>query len=69
MVKATSAGEEIRCSGDESGADCVAGTLDPNRFLSMLSKAGFDDVELDGFTEYQTAVSTRGALFRAVKPI
>jgi hypothetical protein len=34
----------------------------------MLSKAGFLNVELAGFTDYRTATSTTGALFKAIKP-
>jgi arsenite methyltransferase len=68
MVRDTSAGGSACCSSEESWADCVSGTLEPDTFLSMLIKAGFDNVELAGFTDYRTAVSTRGALFRAVKP-
>jgi SAM-dependent methyltransferase len=56
------------CSGEESWADCVSGTVEPDTFLSMLSKAGFIDVELFGFTGYRTATSTTGALFKAAKP-
>jgi len=56
------------CSGEESWADCVSGTLEPDTFLSMLAKAGFNDVELVGFTDYRTATNTTGALFRAIKP-
>jgi SAM-dependent methyltransferase len=56
------------CSGEESWADCVSGTLEPDTFLSMLTRAGFDNVELVGFTGYRTATNTTGALFRAIKP-
>ena len=68
MVGDTSAKESACCSGKESWADCVSGTLDPNTFLSMLTKAGFVDVELVGITDYRTAENTTGALFKAIKP-
>lgn len=54
--------------GEESWADCVSGTLQPDTFLAMLSKAGFVDVELAAYTAYRTATSTTGALFKAIKP-
>ena len=68
MVRDTSTEDSACCSGEESWADCVSGTLEPNTFLSMLTKAGFVDVELAGFTGYRTATSTTGALFKAIKP-
>jgi arsenite methyltransferase len=68
MVRDTSTRDSACCSGEESWADCVSGTLDPNTFLSMLTKAGFVDAELAGFTGYRTATSTTGALFKAIKP-
>ena len=68
MVRNTSTRDSACCSGEESWADCVSGTLDPNTFLSMLAKAGFVDAELAGFTGYRTATSTTGALFKAIKP-
>jgi arsenite methyltransferase len=68
MVRDMSTRDSACCSGEESWADCVSGTLDPNTFLSMLTKAGFVDVELAGFTGYRTATSTTGALFKAIKP-
>lgn len=68
MVRDTLTGDTTCCSSEESWADCVSGTLEPNTFLSMLTKAGFVDVELVGFTDYRTAVNTTGALFKAIKP-
>ena len=68
MVRDTSTRDSACCSGEESWADCISGTLEPNAFLSMLTKAGFVDAELAGFTGYQTATSTTGALFKAIKP-
>jgi SAM-dependent methyltransferase len=68
MVRDTSAEDSAGCSSDESWADCVSGTLEPGTFLLMLSRAGFVDVELAGFTGYRTSSSTIGALFKAIKP-
>ena len=68
MVRDTSTGDSTCCGDEESWADCVSGTLEPGKFLSMLTRAGFVDVELAGFTGYRTATSTTGALFRAIKP-
>lgn len=49
-------------------ADCVAGTVAPERYLEILTAAGFVDAELVSFTGYKTAVTTMGATFRARKP-
>ena len=68
MVRAPSTGDSACCSGEESWADCVSGTLNPEVFLSMLTQVGFIDVALTGFTGYKTAASTVGALARAAKP-
>lgn len=68
MVRDTSAEDSAGCSSDESWADCVSGTLEPGTFLLMLSRAGFVDVELAGFTGYRTSTTTIGALFKAIKP-
>ena len=68
MVRDTSTKDSTCYSGEESWADCVSGALEPNTFLSMLTKAGFVDAELAGFTVYCTATSTTGALFKAAKP-
>jgi arsenite methyltransferase len=68
MVRDTSVTSACCCSGQESWADCVSGTIEPDTFLSLLSRAGFVNVELDGFTDYRTAANTRGALFRAIRP-
>lgn len=51
-----------------SWADCVAGTLAPERYLELLQMAGFRHAALVAWTGYRTAVSTEGATFRAVKP-
>ncbi len=68
MVRHPSIEDDACCSGEESWADCVSGTLESDTFLSMLSKAGFVDVELAGYTGYRTATNTTGALFKAIKP-
>jgi len=68
MVRDPLAGDSACCRSEGSWADCVSGTLEPNTFLSMLSKAGFVAEELAGFTGYRTATSTTGALFKAIKP-
>ncbi len=51
-----------------SWADCVSGTVEPQRYLEMLSTAGFREAELVSFTGYRTAANTIGATFRARKP-
>jgi SAM-dependent methyltransferase len=68
MVRDTPTNGSACRSTEESWADCVSGTLEPDTFLSMLVNAGFADVELAGFTDYRTAANTRGALFRANRP-
>jgi len=68
MVRDPSTGDAACASDEGSWADCVSGTLEPDTFLSMLSKAGFIGVEVSGFTAYRTASSTTGALFKAIKP-
>ena len=54
--------------GGGSWADCVAGTVAPERIVEMLAAAGFRDAELVAFTGYKTAPTTTGATFRARKP-
>lgn len=68
MVKDRCTTETSCCCGNESWADCVSGTLDPDVFLSVLKTTGFRNVELTKFTGYKTAASTIGALIRATKP-
>lgn len=51
-----------------SWADCVSGTVEPQRYLEMLGTAGFSGAELVSFTRYRTAANTIGATFRARKP-
>lgn len=67
MVKDPSVGEGACCSGDESWADCVSGTLDPDTFMMLMEQAGFSNVTLIAYTAYRTARHTRGALFCAEK--
>ncbi len=67
MVRNPSTEPPACCTGEESWANCVSGTLNPDTFLSILAKAGFIDVELAGFTGYRTATNTIGALFKGVK--
>jgi len=67
MVKDPSVGEGACCSGDESWADCVSGTLDPETFLRLIEQAGFSNVSLIAYTGYRTARRTVGALFLAEK--
>lgn len=52
----------------ESWADCVQGTLTPDTFLEIISKAGFINSELAELTEYKTSENTKGALIRAIRP-
>ena len=68
MVKDSSVGEGACCSGDESWADCVSGTIDPNTFMMLMEQAGFSSVRLLGYTGYRTARHTVGALFLGIKP-
>lgn len=68
MVKDPSVGEGACCSGDESWADCVSGTLDPNTFMMFMEQAGFSSVGLIEYTGYRTARHTVGALFLGIKP-
>lgn len=63
MVR-TSAGQPETC---ESWADCVAGTVEPERYVEMLKDAGFEQAEFVAFTGYKTAAATTGAIFRAHK--
>lgn len=63
MVR-TSAGQPETC---ESWADCVAGTVEPVRYVEMLKDAGFEQAEFVAFTGYKTAAATTGAIFRATK--
>lgn len=64
MVRAR-VGDSVSC---ESWASCVAGTVEPERYLKMLRAAGFIDSQLVGFTSYKTAASTIGAMFKASRP-
>ena len=68
MVKDRTAGEGGRCCSDASWADCVAGTLDPNKVTMLMEQAGFANVRWIACTGYRTAEHTVGALFCAEKP-
>ena len=63
MVKDPSADEAACCSGAESWADCVSGTLDPDAFMALMVEAGFANARLIAYTGYRTAAHTVGALF------
>ena len=58
-------GEAASCG---SWADCVAGTVEPLRYLEMLTAAGFESAEQVSFTGYRTAPAVIGATFRARRP-
>lgn len=51
-----------------SWANCVAGTVEPHRYLEMLTAAGFESAEQVSFTGYRTAPTNIGATFRARRP-
>lgn len=59
---------QVEVSGCGSWADCVAGTLTPERYVECLETVGFQLVEQVGWTGYRTAATTEGATFRAIKP-
>jgi hypothetical protein len=63
MVKDPAAESAACCAGNESWADCVSGTLDPEAFTGLLVAAGFVGVRLVAYTGYRTASHTMGALF------
>lgn len=67
MVRDGTVQEPDHSAGD-SWADCVAGTLTPERLLDMLRRTGFEAAEVVSFTGYRTAATTIGALIRARKP-
>lgn len=67
MVRDGSVPEATTSCGD-TWADCVSGTLAPERLLELLGDTGFSEVELVAFTGYRTAPTTNGALIRATKP-
>jgi SAM-dependent methyltransferase len=68
MVKDPAVAHAACCAGDESWADCVSGTLDPQAFARLLVEAGFADARVVAFTGYRTAAHTIGALFEGTKP-
>ncbi len=62
----------VRVSASEpetggSWAGCVAGTVEPERYLEMLKGAGFERARLMALTGYKTAPNTAGAVFLAYK--
>lgn len=59
---------EAEAADGGSWADCVAGTVAPERYLALLQMAGFRDAALVAWTGYRTAANTEGATFRAIKP-
>jgi arsenite methyltransferase len=65
MVREGSA-EETSCN---LWANCVSGTIEPERYLDLLKAVGFSAAELVSFTGYRTAPTTIAALFRARKPL
>ena len=60
--------ETPACCGESSWADCVSGTMGVDEVKLLLRDAGFENVELIGFTGYRTSSSTVGAVFNARKP-
>lgn len=67
MVRDPSVEVPSCCASDESWADCVSGTLEPNEFIALMRDAGFSNVSLIAYTGYRTAQHTQGALFYGVK--
>jgi len=63
MVKDPYAKEAECCAGEESWADCVSGTIDPDAFAALMVEAGFSNARLVAYTGYRTAANTIGALF------
>lgn len=56
------------CSSSQGDwANCVEGTLKKEALSSMMSEAGFVNVECVGTNHYTTAPTTAGATFRAIK--
>jgi len=57
------------CSELDTGswADCVQGTLLPDKLLKIITNAGFSDAVLVELTGYKTSKSTNGALVRALR--
>lgn len=67
MIKLPPSPETACCSSEESWADCVAGTLTGSELISLLTAAGFSEIELLSTNHYKTSASTVGATFRAIK--
>ena len=55
------------CCGEESWADCVAGTVNSDELIQIIETAGFVDVKQAALTHYKTSDSTIGATFSARK--
>jgi ubiquinone/menaquinone biosynthesis C-methylase UbiE len=55
-------------AAEGSWAACVAGTVKPDRYVELLTSAGFRDARLVTLTGYKTAANTIGAVFSAAKP-
>ncbi|EDZ63007.1 protein containing Methyltransferase type 11 domain [Sulfurimonas gotlandica GD1] len=64
-----SCSDESSCCISESQdwANCVAGTLQKDKLIEIISKAGFRNVECTGLTHYKTSDTTCGATFKAAK--
>lgn len=60
-------GAPAACCGDSSWADCVSGTLGVEEIKILLQEAGFEDIQMAGYTGYKTSLSTIGATFKAYK--
>lgn len=58
MVRDSTEANSACCDSQESWADCVSGTLESDAFIMLLAEAGFQDVNLMGFTHYKTATNT-----------
>lgn len=58
------------CSSEKSSndwANCVEGTLTKEELITIITDAGFANVECIGLNHYKTSDSTVGATFRAIK--
>ena len=55
------------CCNKESWADCVAGTLQSDELIQILTEAGFKEAQLLSTNHYKTSATTIGATFSAKK--
>ncbi len=62
-------GDSTETISSDDWADCIAGTLAPERFVSMIEEAGFMNIRPLETTGYRTSRSTLGALFYAERPV